>query len=201
MTQQPDTMIEGVADPDTPDDPAGSNPPAEPEQRQPRFGRGLYAGLAVVLTLLLAGGLAALVVLQRSGAGVAEEQIEEIAARFVQNLHTFDYRTLDEDIARIRADATGNFQGELESALGGDITLFRDTITEAEARSAGSVHAVVVRSVTEETARATVFVDQTIRNTQNPEPRTVLRRIELTLVETTSGWKVDEVQAPGVGPA
>ena len=181
-------------------EPAVVEPEAE-AQRVFRFRPAVYAAFGALAALVVSAAVAVPVWRAQTATERREAAVQRVAERFVRNLTTFDYRTLDADIAAIERDATGNFRGELETALGGDITLFRDTIVEAEAHSSGRIHAVVVGSVDGDTASVQAFVDQSIRNKDNPQPRNVLRRIELTLVETTSGWKIDKVRAPGVGPA
>jgi hypothetical protein len=117
-----------------------------------------------------------------------------VAERFARSLVTFDYRTLDADIKRIQSDATGNFRNELASVLGGGAGVFKDALTGAQAHSSGKVRSVVVTSVGADTATAVVVADQAISNKETPT-QTVTRRLHLTLVRTSSGWKVDSVDA------
>lgn len=56
---------------------------------------------------------------------------------------------------------------------------------------------VVVSSVEGDTAIALAAVDQTITNAESPTPRTLRRLLELTLVRTSGGWKVDGVEILG----
>ncbi len=160
-----------------------------------RIGRWVFPALVVVFAV--AAGLFAFLWQQEAGESADREAVAEVAERFTQNLITFDYRTLDADIERIRRDATGSFQGELDVAFGGDIDAFREALREAQAESSGSVLGSIVRSLEADTARVLVVADQRIQNADTPEPRTIPRRIELTLVETSEGWKVDRVDASG----
>lgn len=133
----------------------------------------------------------------RAAAQAQEEKgIDTVARRFGDNLATFDYRTLDRDIDRILDDATGSFETEIQSALGGDINVFRNAIREAQGQSTGEVKGVAVSSLDDDTATVFVFLMQSIRNKDNPQPRTQLRLLELTLVKTDGGWKVDNVANP-----
>jgi len=126
----------------------------------------------------------------------AQEDITKVATRFTGNLVTFDYRTLDSDLQRILKDATGNFQTQFHTALGGDINVFRRAIQQSQAQSTGDVKGTSVSSKDDNTATVLVFVSQTIRNKTHPAPRTELRLLELTLVKTPQGWKVDNVGNP-----
>jgi Mce-associated membrane protein len=149
------------------------------------------AGLCAAL-LLACLGLAFLLYTVTSHAR-AEADVRAVAGRFSLSLVTFNYKTIDADLARITKDATGSFKGQLSKALGGEVGVFRDALVKAEAQSTGRVWGTLVLGVGRREARARSFVDQTIRNKDAPDPRTVSRRIELTLVHTTGGWKVDNV--------
>jgi Mce-associated membrane protein len=120
-----------------------------------------------------------------------EQDIEAVASRFAKNLLTFDYRTLREDLQRIAQDATGTFEREFEgvSAVSGNVV-------EAEAVSKGEVQAVSVTSRSDDSSIALVFLQRTIENKSQPEPRTQFQFLELTLVSTSDGWKVDDVKDP-----
>ena len=126
----------------------------------------------------------------------SQEEITKVASRFTASLVTFDYRTLDSDLQRILKDATGNFQTQFHTALGGDLNVFRRAIQQSQAQSTGDVKGTSVSSVDENTATVLVFVSQTIRNKSHPAPRTELRLLELTLVKSAQGWKVDNVSNP-----
>jgi len=126
----------------------------------------------------------------------SQEDISTVATRFTGNLVTFDYKTLDADLQRILKDATGNFQTQFHTALGGDLNVFRRAIQQSQAQSTGDVKGASVSSRDENTATVLVFVSQTIRNKTHPAPRTELRLLELTLVKTPQGWKVDNVGNP-----
>lgn len=177
--------------------------PAGPEEERPgrlrrllgRARRWALPALAVVLAL--AAGAFGFLWQQEVRENAAREEVAEVAERFTQNLITFDYRTIDADIERIREDATGSFQGELDVAFRGDIEAFREALREARAESSGSVLGSIVQSLEADTAGVLVVADQRIQNEETPEPRTIPRRIELTLVETSEGWKVDRVEASG----
>lgn len=126
----------------------------------------------------------------------SQEDIAKVATRFTGNLVTFNYQTLDQDLQRILKDATGNFQTQFHTALGGDINVFRRAIEQSQAKSTGDVKGTSVSSKDENTATVLVFVSQTIQNKSHPAPRTELRLLELTLVKTPQGWKVDNVGNP-----
>lgn len=186
---------------DAPDDlePTESAEEAAPQEAEAQApGRRKLPILAIVVGVLVATNVATGVGwFVQSRAGREERAVRAVAQRFARNLVSFDYRTLDADIARVRKDSTGNFQGELD-VFGGAPDV-REKLLEVQAQSHGVVHGTVVRSVTAETASVIVVLDQSTRNKERPEPQVFYRRVELTLVNTVRGWKVDRVAAQG-GP-
>ncbi len=120
-----------------------------------------------------------------------EQDIKAVASRFAKNLLTFDYRSLEEDLRRIAQDATGTFEREFEgvSAVSGNVV-------DAEAVSKGEVQGVSVTSRSDDSSTALVFLRRTIENKSQPDPRTQFQFLELTLVSTSGGWKVDDVKDP-----
>jgi hypothetical protein len=124
---------------------------------------------------------------------VEQEEVEEVALRFASSLYTINYRTIDADLKKIRDDSTGNFSRELAQVLG-EADVVKKAIVNAKGEMRGDVQGVDVREIAGGTATARVFVTQTIRNQKNPEPRQQFSAIELTLVDTSDGWKVDDVK-------
>lgn len=120
-----------------------------------------------------------------------EQDIEAVASRFAKNLLTFDYRTLEEDLRRIAQDATGTFEREFE-----EVSAVSGNVVDAEAVSKGEVQAVSVTSRSDDSSTALVFLKRTIENKSQPEPRTQFQFLELTLVNTSDGWRVDDVKDP-----
>lgn len=154
-------------------------------------------GVIVVLLALMvfAPRIAPLKVGAVADAARAQEEadVEKVATRFATSLYSFNYRTIDADLERIRSDATGSFSRELESVLG-EVDVFKNAIVKARGESTGNVEGVDVQEIDDGTATARVFVVQAIRNDKNPEPRQQFSAVELTLVETGDGWKVDAVE-------
>lgn len=207
-----------MSEPTTPE-PQSAEPEPEPVKEPestdpPRPGRrvdrrmialGVVSGVAAmaVLALVLMVFAPSIAPVKLGAVADAERarrtsEVEEVARRFVTSLYTFDYRSIDEDVARIRADATGTFSRELEQVLG-EVDVFKEAIIEAQGRSSGEVEALDIVELSGRTATARVFVVQTISNKKGPEPRRQFSAVELTLVETPDGWKVDDVRQIDAG--
>ena len=73
-------------------------------------------------------------------------------------------------------------------------------IKEADATSSGEIEEIFVQSLDEDEASVFAVVTETITNATTTEPRTDTLRLEVGLIETGSGWKVQSVevfQSPG----
>ncbi len=190
--REPDPEV-GPSDPpeDAGPEQAPESPPTEGGTRRRRW------LVPAVVLLLVASNIALAVLLWRAAPTGQERAVAAVAERFTQNLVTFDHRTLDADIERIQQDATGTFRRQFDSALGGDVAVFREAIREAAAESSGTVQGAAVTEIAGDRATAVVVAEQQIRNSETPDGRTVVRVIELELLRTSDGWKVNEVSTLG----
>jgi Mce-associated membrane protein len=215
--QTPDEQPAAEAAPLAASDPAPIAASAAPEPEapeparrlQPRaIGLGVATGVVAVALILLAlmvfaPGVAPIKLGAVRDAQAAAEQtaVEDVATRFSEALYSFNYKTIDADLERIRDASTRNFSRELNEVLG-EVDVFKKAIVDARGESSGTVQGADVREVDDDTATARVFVVQTIRNKKNPQARQQFSAVELTLVRTSAGWRVDDVQqlaggAPG----
>jgi Mce-associated membrane protein len=150
--------------------------------------------LTVLLALMVFAPGAAPVRLGSSRAGYLAQRdvaIEKVAVRFAHNLLTFDYRTVDRDLNRLQADSTGSFVKQLKEVRGSKQVI--DAVRKQHAQSTGVVRGASVQSVRGDTATVRVFLARTVRNIGLKEPRNTLENVDLTLVKTSKGWKIDAV--------
>lgn len=118
----------------------------------------------------------------------ATEEARQAAILLAEDLATYDYRDLTGNFRHVAARATDRFADQLrrlEEELGPELQRTRAVAT-ATARSAGVVRA------DEREAVVAVFVDQTVTNTNSPEPRVEQSRMELTLVHADGEWRLDQ---------
>jgi hypothetical protein len=153
--------------------------------------------LAVVTVLLalmvFAPGIAPFR-LGSSGAGYTTQRdaaIEKVALRFARNFMTFDYRTLDANLAAMQHDVTGNFSSQV-TGLRKDKTITGELIAQ-QATSRAQVLGESFESLRGDTASVRIFLNQIVTNKANAQPRTTFRILNFTLVKTAQGWKVDNV--------
>jgi Mce-associated membrane protein len=197
MSQDVDTE---TAEPVTP---PGWTPVATPPQPPPPAARkGLGGGLLAALVLTALGVallIAAVVVTQirlhnANAEGDARATALVAAKTFSAELSTYDYHHLDRDFGAVVNHSTGKFKTDFSKASKD----LEPLITKYQATSAGKVAAAGISddATTDPTNHATVivFVDQTVRNTNSPQPRVDRNRLRLTLTHASGSWLVEKVE-------
>jgi hypothetical protein len=133
---------------------------------------------------------------QRAAQVANDDEIIDVASRFTKNLMTYNHRTVRADVERVLRDATREFGSRPQGALGGDITNYREQIEEAEGTSNAEVKSVALTSRDDDTATVIVTANRTFDSNQRENPARILQVVELTLLSTSDGWKVDNAANP-----
>ena len=129
--------------------------------------------------------------------GSENEEVVTAASDFVEALTNFSADTIDDDAERIRSFAVGDFEEEVDTFFGDRAIA---AIKEADATSSGEIEEIFIQSLDEEEASIFAVVTETITNAATTEPRTDTLRLEVGMIKTGSGWKVQSVevfQSPG----
>ncbi|EHR51209.1 VirB8 protein [Saccharomonospora marina XMU15] len=116
-------------------------------------------------------------------------QAVDAAGRFAAELSSYDFNRLQENFSGVTANATPRFAQQYEQ-VGSKLT---ELIKKHQAVSKGEVVASGVQSFEAERAVVVLFVDQTITNTNSPQPRIDRNRMRMTLVRQDDRWLVDDV--------
>ncbi|MPZ69888.1 MAG: hypothetical protein GEU71_10190 [Actinobacteria bacterium] len=152
-----------------------------------------------LFVLALAAAVTFAVLWQTSGEDAGREELEDQAERFVLALTNFSSETIDADVEEIRSFATGTFEDQVNELFSEETVA---AIKEAEATSTGTLEALFVQSMSDEDASVFAVLSEEITNQSLDEPRSDIVRMEVGLVKTGGGWKVDSVelfQSPGTG--
>ncbi len=120
----------------------------------------------------------------------ARAEVLDAATRFATRLASYEHDTLDKDLDAVLDHATGDF-AEQYRRVGDDLS---QLIRENEAVSKGETLAAGVVRADSTEAVVLAFVDQTITNTNNPEPRIDRNRMRLTLRRENDRWLVHNVE-------
>jgi hypothetical protein len=133
---------------------------------------------------------------QRAAQVDTEDEINDVAARFTENLMTYNFKTAEDDVSRVLRDTTEEFSDRSHGALGGDITSYRRQIVDAEGTSSADIKGTMLTSRDDDTATVLVIASRTFDSNRRDDAARILQVVELTLVETGDGWKVDNAANP-----
>jgi len=123
--------------------------------------------------------------------------VADTATTFLDALTNFKGSTISEDVDRIRSFAVGDFADQVDRFFSAKAM---DALRKARAESVGQVQAVFVESLSGDTASVFAVVQETITNASTTAPKPQTLRIELQMIKTGDGWKVNRVdilQTPG----
>ncbi|MGH3519908.1 MAG: VirB8/TrbF family protein [Haloechinothrix sp.] len=171
--------------PEPPDDSGGSG-----TREGGRGPKPLLVTLAVTLVMLLAAAVTfgVLWFLERSAAAERDDALAA-AEVYAIDLTTYNYGRIDENFERVQANSTEKF-----AETYGDVSeQLSDLLKEHKADSQGEVLTAGVAEFDGNKAVVLVFVDQTITNTNSPQPKIDRNRMVLTLLDVDGEWKLDEV--------
>jgi Mce-associated membrane protein len=192
-------MSQDVTETAEPVTPPGWTPAAAPAAAPaPAARKGLGGGLLAALVLTVLGVLlliAAVVVTQvrlHNANALSDARATALvsARTFAAELSTYDYHHLDRDFGTVVNHSTGKFKTDFSKASKD----LEPLITKYQATSTGNVSAAGLSDATTDRATVVVFVDQTVRNSNAPQPRVDRNRLRLTLTHSNGSWLVEKVE-------
>lgn len=175
------------------EDVAGPTPEllAERRERKPAS-----AWIAIALGVLIVGFLAESVFLFRSNTPEHDRtDVLALSRRFVVALTTYDASTLPAQRTKVLSMSSGQFRSDFDRLTSNPA--FSSALKTANATSEGKIVTLAVASVSGDNATILGVVDVTVKNKDLKAPRTDRQVIQMTLVHTSSGWKVDSVTVLG----
>lgn len=155
----------------------------------------------ILFVLALAAALSMGFLWQRAeGREHRRAEVTAVTQRFLTALTNFSGDTIDADVQEIKAFAVGSFADQVDQ-------FFDDTTTQAlkdaNAVSKGTVQSIFVESLSGGSANVFGVVSESVTNKSSTGPRSEILRIDMEMIETKDGWKVDSVkilQSPGETP-
>jgi hypothetical protein len=117
-------------------------------------------------------------------------EVASVANRFLISLSNFQGSTIDADVREIRSFAVGDFADQVGTFFDQDAM---KALRDAQAKSVGRVQNVFVESLSGGSATVFGVVNEQVTNASNPTPRTEVLRIEIEMLDTKAGWKVNRV--------
>jgi hypothetical protein len=122
-----------------------------------------------------------------------EDGLKRIARRFAENFVSLDYKSIDEDLDRMTADATSNFATKLRDTVEQIAPAFKSR----KASSSGTALDAQVLSHTDDSAIVRVLIRRTKKNVGTKGPETGNQIVDVTLVKTDDGWKASDLSQLG----
>jgi Mce-associated membrane protein len=201
------------------EEPQAEEPQAEERQAKPSAGPSLVRGVAAlprnaaagagrlsprwriaslaVLGVLAVGAVVSAVLLAVAAhhddvASRASTAARQAATTEIQQILSYDYRSLGPDLARAKSDTTGQFTQQFE-ALAGQIIVpaatQQQTVTRVTVPNASVVSATANRVV------VLLFIDQNTTNKARPQPQRVASQVRVTMQQARGHWLVAQFQA------
>jgi Mce-associated membrane protein len=151
---------------------------------------------AVVIALLVAAVLAeSFLLFTGNSAERKRTEVLGVARPFLVVLTTYNSTSLDAQRRRVVAASTGKFSRDYDTQLTGSGILA--TLRERQADSRGSIVRSAVTSLEGDSATVLAVMRVAVTNKDIKTPRVENPVLELSLVQTTSGWKIDSVTLVG----
>ncbi|MCM6772573.1 Mce protein [Nocardia sp. CDC159] len=194
---------------DTPDEPESTGATAEsdaesseegvddgPSRTRRRYAALRVAAIATAVVLLL-GLTAATAILgwkytDMRAVQAAAEQARRAAADYAVTLTSVDTANLDANFKSVLDGSTGEFRDVYSKSS----TQLRQLLIDHKATGHGVVLQSAVQSASENEAVVLLFVDQTVTNTEMPDPRIDHSRIVMTMQRVGGQWKAAKVDIP-----
>ena len=193
------TVTENTTEPDTDDDAVEATEPdesADPTQEVTKPGRSrrvLAAALAVVYLLTLAGcGFLGWQLWQQHQVVRAGDDARQAAVTYAQILTSIDSGKVDENFAQVLDGATGEFKDMYSQSS----VQLRQLLIDNKAAAHGIVTESAVQSAAKDKVVVLLFVDQSVQNTNVPDPRIDRSRVKMTMEYVDGRWRAAKVELP-----
>ncbi|ODQ90635.1 Mce protein [Mycolicibacterium holsaticum] len=173
--------------PDTTEDSGAA--PAAPNWRR----RALRAAVAAAFVVLAAAvGFLGWQLWQERQITQAGEQARQAATDYAQVLTSIDSEKVDENFDAVLDGATGEFKDMYSQSS----SQLRQLLIDNKASAHGVVLESAVQSATKDKAVVLLFVDQSVSNTNVPDPRIDRSRIKMTMEYVDGRWRASKVELP-----
>ncbi|GAT10466.1 DUF3329 domain-containing protein [Mycolicibacterium novocastrense] len=122
----------------------------------------------------------------------AGEQAQAAAVTYAQVLTSIDSAKVDENFDAVLDGATGEFKDMYSQSS----SQLRQLLIDNKASAHGVVLESAVQSATKDKAVVLLFVDQSVTNTNVPDPRIDRSRIKMTMENIDGRWRASKVELP-----
>ena len=167
----------------------GAQNPTPPRGR--RLLRRILAGMVgvVVIAALSAAALLGWQLKQRDDTAAAGRAALATAQSYAVTLTSVDATNIDQNFAQVLDGATGEFKDMYSQSA----SQLRQVLIDNKATSHGTVVDAAIKSASKTRVEVLVFVDQSISNVVNPQPRIDRSRVAMTMELVDNRWLASKV--------
>ncbi|VEG45625.1 membrane protein [Mycolicibacterium flavescens] len=122
----------------------------------------------------------------------AGEQARAAAVTYAQVLTSIDSAKVDENFDAVLDGATGEFKDMYSQSS----SQLRQLLIDNKASAHGVVLESAVQSAAKDRVVVLLFVDQSVSNTNVPDPRIDRSRIKMTMENVDGRWRASKVELP-----
>ncbi|MGV0741317.1 DUF3329 domain-containing protein [Mycolicibacterium sp. XJ870] len=166
----------------------------EPSPRQRKWPRRVAVGAVVVLIAGLSAlsGYLGWQSYQAKQLQAAGDEALRTANSYAVTLTSVDTNNLDANFKAVLDGSTGEFRDVYAESS----TQLRQLLIDHKATGHGLVVDSAIKSVSTDEVVVLLFVDQTVTNTEVPDPRVDRSRIVMTMQKADGQWKAAKVDIP-----
>ena len=165
---------------------------ADPSRPRRRWLRRVVVALGVTIFVaaLCLSGFLAWQLKQRADTAAAGQAATDTARSYVVTLTSIDTGNIDQNFTAVIDGATGEFKSMYSQSS----TQLRQLLVDNKAVSKGFVVDSGIKSATTTTVEVVMFVDQSVTNSVNPEPRIDRLRLTVTMELVDNRWLASKVE-------
>nr|WP_211243143.1 hypothetical protein [Rhodococcus oryzae] len=160
------------------------------QEKGRRLTRRALAALAAAVVLLGLLGWGSYTIWADHQQEQARTEALDAGRRFATDLATYSFENLDNNLSVVRGNSVGEFAGQYTQVASN----LKDMIVQYKATSSAEIIAAGLAETGRDSAEVIVFLDQTVTNSNSPEPRVDRNRMQLSLVRDGGEWKLANVQ-------
>ncbi|MGE2688970.1 tetratricopeptide repeat protein [Mycolicibacterium pulveris] len=150
------------------------------------------AVVAAFVVVLAAAGYLGWQLWQERQVAQAGQDARQAATEYAQVLTSIDSAKVDENFDAVLDGATGEFKDMYSQSS----EQLRQLLIDNKASAHGVVLESAVQSATKDEAVILLFVDQSVTNTNVPDPRIDRSRIKMTMEYADGRWRASKVELP-----
>jgi Mce-associated membrane protein len=164
------------------------------EPTQPTIGKWLRRVLAATAVVLFVAAVALAgffwwQLKQERDVDAAGREALAVAQNYAVILTSVDNTKIDENFAQVLDGATGEFKDMYSQSA----AQLRQLLIDNKAVSHGTVVDAGIKSATKDKVELLIYVDQSISNTVNPQPRIDRSRVTITMERIDNRWLASKV--------